>query len=83
VDKSSKLPLSSAADGLGGDEWASRASAVRRSTTRRATWLHHTASVLYLTAGLLFRLAWLEAGKASASDDGTVAQMHRSEAFGD
>jgi hypothetical protein len=48
-----------------------------------APWLHHTASALYLTAGLLFRLAWVEAGKTSAADDRAVARMHRSAVFGD
>jgi hypothetical protein len=37
----------------------------------------HTASILYLAGGLVFRLAWLEAGKASARDDEAVALMAR------
>lgn len=35
-------------------------------------------SLLYLTAGLLFRYAWVEAGPPSARDDASVAAMSRS-----
>ena len=38
---------------------------------------HDVASVMYLAAGLLFRFAWVEAGKASARDDEAVARMAR------
>lgn len=38
----------------------------------------HAASALYLTAGLLFRYAWVEAGPDSARDDVLVAEMSRS-----
>ncbi len=37
----------------------------------------HVASILYLAAGLAFRFAWIEAGKASAHDDEAVALMAR------
>lgn len=37
----------------------------------------HMASVLYLAGGLAFRMAWLEAGRASARDDDAVALMAR------
>jgi formate-dependent nitrite reductase membrane component NrfD len=47
---------------------------VRRRTGRPA---HDVASVLYLLAGLLFRLAWVGAGKGSARDDEMVARMAR------
>jgi hypothetical protein len=40
--------------------------------------LGHLASLLYLTAGLLFRYAWVKSGPASARDDRAVAEMHRS-----
>jgi formate-dependent nitrite reductase membrane component NrfD len=40
---------------------------------------HDVASVLYLLAGLLFRFAWVGAGKLSARDDEMVARMHRGE----
>ncbi|HUA04966.1 MAG TPA: NrfD/PsrC family molybdoenzyme membrane anchor subunit [Solirubrobacteraceae bacterium] len=38
---------------------------------------HELASVMYLAAGLLFRFAWVSAGKASAEDDEVVAAMAR------
>jgi len=38
---------------------------------------HELASVAYLAAGLLFRLAWVSAGEASARDDAVVAAMAR------
>ncbi len=38
---------------------------------------HELASVLYLTAGLLFRFTWVYAGRASAKDDEVVAAMAR------
>jgi hypothetical protein len=40
------------------------------------------ASVLYLGAGLLFRYAWVEAGKDSARDDEAVSQAARDAAGG-
>ncbi len=39
--------------------------------------VHHLASVLYLVAGLLFRYAWVGAGRRSAEDDHGVAAMAR------
>ncbi len=36
---------------------------------------HELASVMYLAAGLLFRFAWVYAGRASASDDAIVAAV--------
>jgi hypothetical protein len=42
--------------------------------------MHHLASVLYLLAGLLFRYAWVGAGKRSAEDDVAVAKMARGKA---
>ena len=38
---------------------------------------HDLASVMYLAAGLAFRLAWVSAGKPSAQDDAAVAAMGR------
>ena len=38
---------------------------------------HELASFMYLAAGLLFRFAWVSAGKASAKDDEVVAAMAR------
>ena len=45
----------------------------RRSGPRE----HELASFAYLAAGLGFRLAWVYAGKASATDDAVVAAMSR------
>jgi formate-dependent nitrite reductase membrane component NrfD len=45
----------------------------RRSGPRE----HELASFMYLAAGLAFRLAWVSAGKASATDDEVVAAMSR------
>ena len=39
--------------------------------------VHHLASVLYLAGGLLFRYAWVGAGRESARHDRVVAQMAR------
>ena len=44
--------------------------------------IHHLASLLYLAAGLMFRFAWVGAGRASARDDRAVAEMHRAEPYG-
>jgi formate-dependent nitrite reductase membrane component NrfD len=43
---------------------------------------HHLASLLYLAAGLMFRFAWVGAGRLSARDDRAVAEMHRAETHG-
>ena len=50
---------------------------VRTRTGRRG---HDLASVLYLLAGLLFRYAWVGAGRRSAADHVAVAKTHRGEA---
>jgi hypothetical protein len=39
--------------------------------------VHHVASVLYLAAGLMFRYAWVGAGRHSARHDEVVAKMAR------
>ena len=39
--------------------------------------VHHVASVLYLAAGLMFRFAWVGAGRESAGHHRVVAQMAR------
>jgi formate-dependent nitrite reductase membrane component NrfD len=46
-----------------------------RGRTRRP--VQNLASVLYLAGGLAFRMAWVEAGKASGQDDEAVALMAR------
>jgi hypothetical protein len=42
-------------------------------------WAHHTASLLYLGAGLCFRYAWVGAGRTSALDHEANARMARGE----
>jgi hypothetical protein len=54
--------------------------ALRLARRRGGPWVHHLASVLYLAAGLAFRFAWVEAGKASARDHEAVAVMARRKA---
>jgi hypothetical protein len=44
--------------------------------------VHHLASLLYLTAGLLFRYAWVGAGRESARHDDVVAKMARDKGLG-
>jgi hypothetical protein len=61
-------------------KWAARAGlALRFARKRGGPRVHHIASLLYLTAGLLFRYAWVGAGRVSARDDRAVAEMHRTE----
>jgi formate-dependent nitrite reductase membrane component NrfD len=62
-----------AAQLLGGAGVALNLLGVRRTTPRG----QHVASILYLAGGLVFRFAWIEAGKASARDDEAVAMMAR------
>jgi len=52
---------------------------------RRVTgpWIHHVASACYLAGALLFRQAWVAAGRPSAGDDRAVAEMARSRRHGD
>jgi formate-dependent nitrite reductase membrane component NrfD len=47
---------------------------VARRTGRRE---HDLASFMYLAAGLAFRFAWINAGRASATDDAAVVAMSR------
>jgi formate-dependent nitrite reductase membrane component NrfD len=48
---------------------------IARGRARRPA--QHLASLLYLTGGLAFRLAWVEAGGVSGRDDEAVALMAR------
>ncbi|HEV2815192.1 MAG TPA: NrfD/PsrC family molybdoenzyme membrane anchor subunit, partial [Solirubrobacteraceae bacterium] len=62
-------------------KWAVRVGLLLRFTRRRfGPWEHHVASLLYLSGGLAFRFAWIEAGKASARDDAAVAATARGKA---
>ena len=59
-------------------KWSVRAGlAARFGRERGGPWVHHAASVLYLAAGLMFRYAWVGAGRQSARHDEVVAQMAR------
>ena len=51
--------------------------ALRFARSRTGRPAHDIASVFYLLAGLLFRFAWVGAGKLSARDDEVVAKMAR------
>ena len=64
-------------------KWAVRGGLTLRLARKRGgPNVHHVASVLYLTAGLMFRYAWVGAGRLSARDDRAVAEMHRAETHG-
>jgi hypothetical protein len=64
-------------------KWLTRAGlALRLGFRRRGSRTHHAASGLFMLAALLFRFAWVGAGKVNASEDRVVAQMHRSERHG-
>ena len=59
-------------------KWGVRGGLALRLLRRRGgVAVHNVASALYLGAGLCFRYAWVEAGKASARDDRAVARMAR------
>ena len=53
--------------------------ALRFARSRTGRPAHDVASVLYLVAGLLFRFAWVNAGRHSAADHEAVAMMARGE----
>jgi hypothetical protein len=64
-------------------KWATRIGLVLRfGLRRRGSPAHHVASLLYMLASLLFRYAWVGAGKRNAADDEVVAEMARSERHG-
>ena len=64
-------------------KWAARGGlALRLARKRGGPGVHHLASLLYLAAGLMFRYAWVGAGRPSAQDDRAVAEMHRAETHG-
>jgi hypothetical protein len=59
-------------------KWSVRVGLSLRVARRRGgPWAHHVASVLYLAAGLMFRYAWVGAGRHSARHDDVVAKMSR------
>jgi formate-dependent nitrite reductase membrane component NrfD len=62
-------------------KWSVRGGlALRFARKRGGPWVHHLASVMYLSAGLAFRFAWVAAGRNSAQDDEAVARMARTKA---
>jgi len=62
-------------------KWLVRAGlGLRFARSRTGRPAHDVASVLYLLAGLMFRYAWVEAGKLSAHDHTAVAKTMRGEA---
>ncbi len=64
-------------------KWAVRGGlALRFARERGGPRVHHVASLMYLAAGLLFRYAWVNAGRLSARDDRAVAEMHRTTEHG-
>jgi hypothetical protein len=64
-------------------KWAVRAGlALRLVRKPLGPGVHHVASLLYLAAGLLFRYAWVGAGRESARHDRVVAQMARERRMG-
>ena len=59
-------------------KWSVRVGlSLRFARKRGGPCVHHVASVLYLAAGLMFRYAWVGAGRHSASHDDVVAKMAR------
>jgi len=59
-------------------KWATRAGlALRLVRKPLGPEVHHLASLLYLAASLLFRYAWVGAGRESAGHDRVVAEMAR------
>jgi hypothetical protein len=64
-------------------KWSSRIGlALRIGFRRHGAPAHHLGSVLFLLAGLLFRYAWVGAGKHNAHEDRVVAEMARSRRHG-
>jgi formate-dependent nitrite reductase membrane component NrfD len=64
-------------------KWLTRLGlALRLGFRRRGSATHHAASGIFMLAALLFRYAWVGAGKANARDDRVVATMHRTERHG-
>jgi formate-dependent nitrite reductase membrane component NrfD len=64
-------------------KWLTRGGlALRFGFRRRGSWLNHLASGVFMLAALLFRYAWVGAGRANAREDRVVAGMHRTERHG-
>ena len=64
-------------------KWSARIGlTLRLAVRRRGSPAHHAASGLYMLAALLFRYAWVGAGKRNAHEDRVVAEMARSQRHG-
>jgi hypothetical protein len=64
-------------------KWLTRTGlALRLGFRRRGSPTHHAASGIFMLAALLFRYAWVGAGRDSARNDRVVAAMHRTERHG-
>jgi formate-dependent nitrite reductase membrane component NrfD len=64
-------------------KWVTRIGLLLRfGLRRRGTPAHHVASGLFMLAALLFRYAWVGAGKHNANEDRVVAEMARSKRHG-
>jgi hypothetical protein len=65
-------------------KWTTRIGlALRLGLRRQGHPGHNVASLLFMAAALLFRFAWVGAGKRNAGDDAVVAEMARSRRHGD
>jgi hypothetical protein len=63
-------------------KWTTRLGFALRLGLRRQEPAQHAASGLFMLAALLFRYAWVGAGKRNAHDDRVVAEMARSRRHG-
>jgi hypothetical protein len=63
-------------------KWLTRLGLALRLGGRRRAGLHNGVSGLFLLAALLFRFAWVGAGKRNAREDRVVAKMARSQRHG-
>jgi hypothetical protein len=63
-------------------KWTTRLGLALRLVLRRSEPAHHAASGLFMLAALLFRYAWVGAGKHNAGEDRVVAEMARSRRHG-
>jgi hypothetical protein len=61
-------------------KWTVRGGLALRLAGRRAPWLQHVTSGLFLAGALAFRMGWVGAGRTSAHDDEAVALMARRKA---
>jgi hypothetical protein len=65
-----------------GAKWTTRLAFALRAGVRRDSGVHHVVSALFMAAALLFRYAWVGAGRRNAGEDRVVAEMARSQRHG-